>query len=188
MYASERTRFQLHGRAIIAAVCITSFPQKYIRAQACPPTKKATYRDYGKLIQWQISPIYPTQFWPHCFVRGMRLPLYKEGFWRTVSDLVPRNACRAQKATMVQDQPHGAHMLLSELTLARGSSIGAIQSGTPSVTMPYLIPSFLNINSFILKNSHWDIHHNFTLLFLKNKYTALSCTTSNRKCFQFVGM
>lgn len=42
--------------------------------------KKATYRDYGKLIQWQISPIFPTQFWPPCFVRGMRLPLYKEGF------------------------------------------------------------------------------------------------------------
>lgn len=40
MCASERTTFQLRGRAIIAAVCITSFPQKYTRAQACLPTKK----------------------------------------------------------------------------------------------------------------------------------------------------
>lgn len=40
MCASERTTFQLRGRAIIAAVCITSFLQKYTRAQACLPTKK----------------------------------------------------------------------------------------------------------------------------------------------------
>lgn len=187
MCASERTRLQLRGRAIIAAVCITSFPQKYTRAQACLPTKKS----YLQRL-WEINSVANFSHFFHSILASLFCERHEvtplQGrFWRTVSDLVPRNACRAQKATMVQDQPHGAHMLLSELTLARGSSIGAIQSGTPSVMRPYLIPSFLNINSFILKNSHWDIHHNFTLLFLKNRYTALSCTTSNRKYFQFVG-
>lgn len=49
------------------------------------------------------------------------------------------------------------------------------------MVMLYLISSFLVINSFILKNSQWDIYHSFMLLFLKNRRTVLSCRTSNRK-------
>lgn len=163
------------------------FRKKRQGVSTCPPTKKP----YLQRL-WKINSVVNFSHFPHwlfalLFCERNEVTPLQGRFWRTVPDLVPRNACRAQKATMVQDQPHGAHMLLSELTLARGSSMGAIQSGTPSVTMPHLIPSFLNINSSILKNSQWDIHHNFTLLFLKNRYTALSCTTSNRKYFQFVG-
>lgn len=97
------------------------------------PSYKKPNRDDGKLIQWRIAPIFPIDFLPCCFCGGNEFTPLQGRFGRTVPDLVPRNACRAQKATMVQDQPHGAHMLLSELMLARGSSIGAMQSGTPSV-------------------------------------------------------
>lgn len=46
--------------------------------RTCPPTKKPTNRDYGKLIQWWISPIFPTDFWPDCFVRGKSLLLTRK--------------------------------------------------------------------------------------------------------------
>lgn len=103
---------------------------------------KPTYRLW-KMNSVRDFPHFSLWILPLLFCEGNEVTPLQGRFWRTVPDSVLRNACRAQKATMVQDQPHGAHMLLSQLTLARGSSIGAIQSGTPLVCDDAISDPFL---------------------------------------------
>lgn len=153
--------------------------------RTCPPTKTQQRR-------WKINSVANLSHFSHWFLAS----LFLWGEWAYPSTRkVLKNCPRLSPQECMPKKPPWSKISHMEPTcscqscclLEAALSEPCNQELPLFVTMPYLILSFLNINSFILKNSQWDIHHNFTLLFLKNRYTALSCTTSNRKYFPFVG-